>query len=141
MSWFPQVLVTAAGVQLFCQLFKLILYSIRDRRLRPSYFVAAGGIPSAHSAFVTALAVAVGIRNGFASDVFAVAFVFASIVIYDAFRLRGHVQTHARIINRRILEPAGEEPISEMVGHSPLEIAVGVALGGGVSALVTLVLL
>lgn len=140
MEWFPQVLVTAVGVQVFCQVFKLVFYSLRDRRFRPAYLVTAGGIPSAHSAFVTALAVAIGIRNGFASDVFALAFVFSAIVIYDAYRLRGHVQNHAKIINRAVLGPAGEEPISEMVGHSVTEIVTGMALGGGVSALATLAL-
>lgn len=137
MEWFPGVLVTAVSVQVFCQLFKLGYYSVRDGRLSLSYFVTAGGIPSAHSAFVTALAVAIGIRNGFASDVFALTFVFSAIVIYDAFRLRGHVQRHAEIINAHVLRPAGEEPISEMVGHSVTEIVTGVLLGGGVSALVT----
>jgi acid phosphatase family membrane protein YuiD len=132
MEWFPGVLVTAVSVQVFCQLFKLGYYSVRDGRLRLSYFVTAGGIPSAHSAFVTALAVAIGMRNGFAST-----FVFSAIVIYDAFRLRGHVQRHAEIINAHLLKPAGEEPISEMVGHSITEIVTGVLLGGGVSAVVT----
>ncbi|MFP4115112.1 MAG: divergent PAP2 family protein [Spirochaetota bacterium] len=139
MEWFPQVLLTAVGVQVFCQVFKLALYSIRDRRFTPAYLVTAGGVPSAHSAFVTALAVAIGIRNGFASDTFALAFVFSAIVIYDAYRLRGHVQRHAEVINQLVLRPAGEEPVSEMVGHSLSEIAAGVLLGGGVSAIATLV--
>jgi len=140
MSWFPQVLVTAVAVQVFCQVFKLVLYSVRDRRFTPAYLVTAGGIPSAHSAFVTALSVAIGIRRGFDSDLFAVAFVFSAIVVYDAFRLRGHVQRHAQVINETVLRPAGREPLSEMVGHSVTEIVAGVLLGGGVSSLVTLAL-
>ncbi len=140
MEWFPQVFATALGVQLFSQLLKTVFYSIRDRRFTPSYFVSAGGIPSAHAAFVAALSVAIGVRNGFASDLFAVAAVFSAIVIYDAYRLRGHVQHHARIINERILEPTGEQPISEMVGHSLPQIIAGMVLGGGVSLFVTLLL-
>ena len=141
MAWFPQVLVTAVAVQVFCQLFKLVYYSARDRKLTLAYLVTAGGIPSAHSAFVTALGVAIGLRNGFGSDVFAVAFVFGAIVVYDAYRLRGHVQRHAQVINERILRPAGEKPLSEMVGHSIPEIVTGIVFGGGVSALVTLLVL
>ncbi len=140
MEWFPRVLATAVGVQLFCQLFKTVLYSIRDRRVNPAYFVSAGGIPSAHAAFVTALSVAIGLQNGFDSDLFAVAAVFSLIVIYDAYRLRGHVQHHAKIINRKLLGPAGEKPVSEMVGHSLPEIVAGMVLGGAVSLVVTLVL-
>lgn len=141
MAWFPQVLVTAVAVQVFCQLFKLVYYSVRDQKLTLSYLVTAGGIPSAHSAFVTALGVAVGLRNGFDSDVFAVAFVFGAIVVYDAYRLRGHVEQHAKVINERILRPAGAKPLSEMVGHSVTEIVTGIAFGGGVSALVTFLVL
>lgn len=140
MTWFPRALATAVGVQLLCQLFKFVFYSIRDGKLTPAYLVTAGGIPSAHAAFVTALTVAVGIRSGFASDVFAVAFVFGSIVIYDAYRLRGHVEAHARELNRHVLRPAGAEPVSEMVGHSLVEIAVGMLFGGIASLGLTLLL-
>lgn len=140
MEWFPQVLVTAVAVQIACQLFKLVFYSIRDHRFEPRYLFTAGGIPSAHSAFVTALATAIAIRTGVTSDAFAIAAVFSAIVIYDAFRLRGHVQHHAQVINRLVLRPAGEEPVSEMVGHSIPEIVAGVLLGGGISAIVTVLL-
>lgn len=140
MGWIPQVLITAVAVQVSCQLFKFVLYSIRDGGLRPHYLVTAGGIPSAHSAFVTAVTVAVAIRHGVTSDLFAVSFVFSAIVIYDAFRLRGHVQRHAELLNSHVLAPAGAEEVSEMVGHSLLEIGIGVIWGGGVSALVTLAL-
>ena len=140
MGWIPKVLITAVAVQISCQLFKFALYSIRDRRIRPHYLVTAGGIPSAHSAFVTAVTVAIALRNGLSSDLFAVSFVFSAIVIYDAFRLRGHVQRHAELLNKHVLKAAGAEEVSEMVGHSLVEIAVGVLWGGGVSALVTLAL-
>lgn len=140
MEWFPRALVTAVAVQVLCQLFKVAYYSIRDRKFSPSYLVTAGGIPSAHAAFVTALSVAIGIRNGFDSDLFAVAFVFSAIVIYDAYRLRGHVQRHAQTMNRLVVRPAGEQPLSEMVGHSVVEIVVGMALGGGIATAVTLLL-
>jgi acid phosphatase family membrane protein YuiD len=96
--------------------------------------VTAGGIPSAHTAFVAALSVAIGVRHGFGSDLFAVASVFSAIVIYDAYRLRGHVQTHAKLINRLLLKDQAVEPVSEMVGHSVPEIVMGLLIGGGVSA-------
>ncbi|MFP4644848.1 MAG: divergent PAP2 family protein [Spirochaetales bacterium] len=158
-------LLVAVGVQVLCQLFKVVLYSFRDRRFSPHYFVSAGGMPSAHSAFVTALTTSVGIRSGIDSDLFAVSFVFAAIVAYDAYRLRGHVQEHARRINAlqaRLQAPAanprGEgserargsrgapagpdagEPVSEMVGHSLPEIAAGVVFGIAGAVLVTLIL-
>ena len=140
MNRFPVTIVVAVAVQVFCQLFKFVVYSLRDRKLSPKYLVTAGGAPSAHTAFVTALSVAIGMRHGFSSDLFAVAFVFSAIVIYDAFRLRGHVQKHAKIINKYVLSESGEEPVSEMVGHSVGEIVVGLIVGGGASAAVSLLL-
>ena len=140
MSWFPGVLVTAVIVQLSCQSFKFVFYSARDRSVEFKYLVTAGGIPSAHSAFVTALTVAIAIRNGVGSDLFAVSFVFSAIVIYDAYRLRGHVQQHAQVTNAKIIRPAGGAELSEMVGHSLLEIVTGMLYGGAASAIVTALL-
>ncbi len=137
---FPIILASAVVVQVACQAFKVVLYSIRDRRLDLSYFVSAGGMPSAHSAFVTALSVSVGLWDGFGSDLFAVSCVFSLIIVYDAFRLRGTVQHHARVLKKlAALHPeveAGE--LTEMVGHSLAEIAAGIIVGGGFAVLVFL---
>jgi len=87
MDQFPITLAIAVLVQVSCQLFKFVYYSIRGGRISLHYLATAGGIPSAHTAFVTALAVSIGIRAGFSSDLFAVAAVFSAIIVYDAFRL------------------------------------------------------
>ncbi len=130
-------LATAVIVQVACQAFKVLLYSIREKRLNLRYFISAGGMPSAHSAFVAALSVSIGLWNGFDSDLFAVACVFSAIVMYDAYRLRGTVERHARalkaLLSRHPEVSAGG--LTDMVGHTPLEIVVGIAAGGGLAAL------
>ncbi|MFP4565903.1 MAG: divergent PAP2 family protein [Spirochaetaceae bacterium] len=125
-------LLAAVTAQILCQIFKVVAYSIRDHRFSPQYFTTAGGMPSAHSAFVTALTVAVGVARGFDSELFAVAFVFSAIVIYDAYRLRGHVEAQAKLLNRLQRDLPAEERVdlSEMVGHSVSEIVAGIAFGG-----------
>ena len=135
---FPAVLLTAASAQVLCQLFKVVFYSIREGRLAPRYFVSPGGSPSSHSAFVTALSVAAGMRSGFFSDLFAVCFVFSTIVIYDAFRLRGAVQEHAKLLNSLTARhfPDEHRKLREMVGHNLPEIFTGIAAGGIFSFLV-----
>ena len=142
MKNFPIVLLTALSVQVLCQIFKVIYYSVRGGRPAPRYFVSAGGIPSAHSAFVTALAVSVGLRSGFGSEIFAVSYVFAAIVIYDAYRLRGAVEKHAKLLNRLTSRhfPGEHEGLSEMMGHTLPEIATGIIIGGLFAWLVTTVL-
>jgi hypothetical protein len=131
MNVFPASLSTALTVQVLCQLFKVVYYSIRDRKVSPRYFFSAGGVPSAHTAFVTALAVSIGLRGGFDSDLFAVAFVLAAIVIYDAYRLRGAVEKHAKVLNRLSSRyfPEEKEKLSEMIGHSLGEILWGLLIG------------
>jgi hypothetical protein len=131
MKTLPAALITAFLVQPACQLFKVIYYSIVDRRLRLNYLITPGGMPSSHSAFVTSLTVAVGMNSGFFSDIFAVSAVFAAIVIYDAWRLRGTVQEQSKVINRltKKFELKSKTKLPEMVGHDPCEILAGVVVG------------
>jgi acid phosphatase family membrane protein YuiD len=137
LSKIPVSLVTAAAVQLACQAFKVAYYSIREKRLSLSWFVSAGGMPSAHSAFVTALTVSVGLWDGFGSGIFAVACVFAIITIYDALRLRGAVEHHARILAMLAAKHPDVDtgPINLRLGHTLPEIAAGIVAGGGLAAL------
>jgi acid phosphatase family membrane protein YuiD len=128
--------LVAVSVQLACQLFKFIIYSIRDRKISPKYLVTTGGMPSAHSAFVTSLTVYIALEFGTGGPWFSVSLVFAIIVMYDALRLRGYVQNHAVALNRlRKFLPAEQqeqlEVHSEMVGHSLSEILSGLSVGAG----------
>ena len=135
-------LASAVVVQVACQAFKVVLYSLREKRLALSYFISAGGMPSAHSAFVTALSVSVGLWNGFSSEVFAVSCVFSIIIVYDAWRLRGAVEHHARVLTMLAAQhpDLATGPINVHVGHTLAEILAGIAAGGGFSALAYLVL-
>jgi uncharacterized protein len=135
---FPSILIAAGVVQVICQVFKLVFYSIRDGRIGWRYLTTAGGIPSAHSAFVTTLSVLIALKDGIGSDIFAVSAAFSAIVIFDAYRLRGHVQQQTIVVNRLLdrLEHHEEMRMTEMIGHSIPEIVAGILVGGllGVAA-------
>ncbi len=135
-------LLSAVVVQLACQAFKVVYYSIRRRSFSLSWFFTTGGMPSAHSALVSSLSVSVGLWNGFDSELFAVACVFSLIVIYDAIRLRGAVQHHAKALKAlAALHPdtdVGE--LNEMIGHTLAEIAAGILAGAGAAVIVYLAL-
>ncbi len=128
---FSASLISAALVQVICQLFKVVFYSIKDRKLQMRYLFSAGGMPSAHSAFVTALSLSIGLRLGFASEHFTVASVFSIIIIYDSFRLRGTVQRHAQLLQRMMknFPEERETKLNLMVGHSPAETLAGIGAG------------
>ena len=136
-STLPRSLVIALGVQLCCQGIKFVSYSLRLKRLSWKYLVTFGGMPSAHSAFVTALAVCIGVFDGFVSDLFALATVFGTIVIFDAYKLRGNVQKQALVLNRLQVKALPEDQkveINEMVGHTLPEIAAGIVLATAIAA-------
>src|SRR5438309_100626 len=59
-----------------------------------------GGMPSTHSAFVTSLLIVVSRKLGTDSVEFAIAFVFACIVWYDAMSSRRAIGEQAIILNR-----------------------------------------
>jgi acid phosphatase family membrane protein YuiD len=124
-------LLVAVIIQLGCQAFKVVLYSIKHRALEWKFFFRAGGMPSSHSAFVTALAVAIGRGSGFDTDLFALAFVFAAVIIYDSIRLRGAVQKHSEAIEKlvKLLPDSERGEVPKWVGHTFPEIVAGVVVG------------
>jgi hypothetical protein len=102
-------------------------------------FVETGGMPSAHSAAVSALTTAVGLKEGFNTTIFGVTLYFSLIVMYDAAGLRQAAGRQAVILNRLIDEhfehaEADTHRLMELLGHTPFEVLVG-ALLGVVSAL------
>jgi acid phosphatase family membrane protein YuiD len=105
----PIALIAAVTTQVLCQLYKVVFYSTKDGVFSFKYFFTSGGMPSAHSAFVTALATSVALSSGVFSDLFAVCAVFGFIVIYDAYRLRGTVEK-LTIIIRRLIEKQTRGP-------------------------------
>ena len=69
----------------FCaQALKTILHLIKTKKLRMERMVGAGGMPSAHSASVSAMTIAISKSVGFASPLFAISFLLAAIVMYAA---------------------------------------------------------
>ena len=61
---------------------KVILNLIRKKHLDFSYMYSPGGMPSAHSALMTALATTIGLMYGFDSPLFAISLAIAFIVMY-----------------------------------------------------------
>jgi acid phosphatase family membrane protein YuiD len=127
-------LIVAGMACLVAQTIKIFYYLIRDKKLELKHLFEAGGMPSAHSASVTALFLTIGLVDGFASSYFAVAFTFAVIVMYDATGVRRAAGMQALILNR-IMEDiysAGKEnpeKLKELIGHTPFEVAIGIVVG------------
>lgn len=101
------------------------------------YMISTGGMPSAHSATVSALATSVGIREGIGSSMFAVTLAFALIVMFDAQSVRRAAGQQARLLNQIVAEIFKEHHLSthklaELLGHTRLEVFAGMMLGIGI---------
>ncbi len=120
------------------QTIKVILGVIRERRFNFKWFVGTGGMPSSHAALVTGVTTAVGLSYGFDSGLFAMAFGFAVIIMFDAQGVRRQSGHQAEALNR-ILDDLyankgiQEEPLKEFLGHTPVEVFVGAFLGAVIS--------
>ncbi len=128
------VLVVAVLAWLLAQLSKLLIVLLRERQLQLGYLTSAGGMPSSHSAVVVALASRIGIEAGLGSIAFALAVIFAGVVLYDAAGVRRAVSVQARILNRMLEEVFeyqrfNEKRLLELLGHTPFEVFVGSLLG------------
>ena len=138
-----RILIVGCAAWLLSQIIKTILYLIIHTRLVWERLLGDGGMPSSHSATVTAVAVTTGLQCGWDSPVFAVAAVLALIVMHDAMGVRQETGKQARVINSMVelINSMGrgeltlEETLKEFVGHTRRQVIVG-ALLGGVIALV-----
>lgn len=129
-----QVLVASFIAWALAQIIKLPLEYFLHRNWDWGLLLSTGGMPSSHSALVIALSVSIGLQEGFKSPLFAIAWVLAMIVIYDAIGIRRHAGDHARVLNLMIDElftghPLAEKELKEVLGHTPREVIAGVALG------------
>lgn len=119
------------------QVIKAILYLIMNGRFDIERLFGDGGMPSGHSATVSAAALTTGMECGFASPVFAVMLLVAIIVMHDAMGVRLETGKQAKAINTimDVLEEIGredlspEEKLKEFVGHSPLQVFIGAGVG------------
>jgi hypothetical protein len=125
---------TAGGAWLFAQVLKVLLGVVRERRFNFMWFVGTGGMPSAHAAGVTSLASSIGLYEGFDSYLFAIALFFAIIVIFDAQGVRRASGKQAQILNKLLddiywKKKIQEDRLMELLGHTPVEIFAGIAIG------------
>lgn len=88
--------------------------------------LGSGGMPSVHSALVTSLTTAVGIKYTVYNDLFLVCLVFSTIIIYDAINVRFEAGLHAKALN----DITGKQmTFNESIGHLPQEAFVGSLIG------------
>jgi len=113
---------------------KVILGIIKNKRFDFRWFIDTGGMPSSHTAAVTAMATSVGITFGFDSPMFAMALIFTLVVMFDAQGVRRAAGKQAEILNKimediQFRRKLGEDRLKELLGHTRFEIFAGAVVG------------
>jgi acid phosphatase family membrane protein YuiD len=107
---------------------KFFINSIKAKKLAFG-LIGYGGLPSNHSAIVSSIAALIAFKEGIGHPSFGVAVTLAFIVILDAHSLRRQVGKHAVAINKLLADIQNHQLLRERVGHTPIEILAGVAVG------------
>ena len=132
-----KVILSALFSWFIAQFLKMIIEITKNKKLKTKdfffrAFFGTGGMPSSHSSSVTAVALSIGIQEGFGSALFAMAFLLVIIVIRDATGVRLSAGYQASAINeilKRIDNSKEIKFVKEVRGHTPLECFVGIIVG------------
>lgn len=120
------------------QSIKTLLDYVKTKQFKAERIFGAGGMPSSHSASVCAVTIAIAKTEGFSSPLFAIPFLLAGIVMYDAMGVRRAAGQHAKIINMIVKKeksditsfiPKNKLQLKEFLGHTPLEVLGGALFG------------
>lgn len=134
-----RILVTAFMGYFTAQIIKAVIEAIMDRTFSiRRLFSGNGGMPSSHASTVCALATMTALTAGVASFEFAIAVVFAIVVMVDASGVRRETGNQAVILNE-LMEYFGKlkdnpprfshDKLKELIGHTPLQVQTGAAVG------------
>lgn len=125
---------TSATAWIIAQMLKVVFGVMREKRFNFRWFVGSGGMPSSHAAGVSALATSIGVTYGFDSAPFAIVLTFTLTVLFDAQGVRLAAGKQANILNKMLddiywKKKLDEEKLREFLGHTPIEVWAGTALG------------
>ncbi|MFH2020995.1 MAG: divergent PAP2 family protein [archaeon] len=135
-----KILLSVVFAYFFAGLLKLIFVFIAYDRIDFMVFFRTGGMPSSHTASVTAMTTAVYLSSG-VSDLFIISSIVSTIVISDAVGLRRAVGKQAEVLNQmtdefRYFRRIKTKKLYELLGHTPKQTIAGFILGILVARLV-----
>lgn len=131
-----KILISAVIGWCVAQILKTGIHMYFTKSFVAERLVGSGGMPSSHSATVCALTTATGMSYGLGSFEFAMAAIFAIVVMYDAIGVRRETGIQAKVLNEMMDIFATmnknitiEDKLKEFIGHSPFQVLMGAILG------------
>jgi len=132
------IIVMLIGV-LGAQVLKVPWHWARSRQWDLSLLWSASGMPSSHSTAVSSVATYVGLIYGFGSALFAICFLLAIVVMYDARGVRRAAGEQAEALNyllkleEQLIEERSSVLLEQRLGHTTWQVAGGMLFGMSVS--------
>ena len=116
------------------QFLKVLIGIVREKKFNFRWFIGTGGFPSSHAAGVSSLATCIAMVYGVDSPIFALTLIFTLIILFDAQGVRRSIGKQAEILNRMLddiywRKKLDEGRLMELIGHTPVQVLSGVALG------------
>lgn len=132
-----EIVLSFAIAVLLTQLIKMMVEWKKSGKADIKHMWETGGMPSSHSAAVSALIISVFFVEGF-NTLFLITLAFGLIVIRDAFGIRHQAGEQARTINKIIHDLKLEKRfmtkrLKELLGHSTTQVQAGILIGVAVS--------
>ncbi len=135
-----EMVVSAATGWILAQIIKTIIHLIKTKDFNPERLYGTGGMPSSHSATVAGLGISVALNCGTNGPEFAIAFILAVVVCYDALGIRRQASYHAMVLNQMVEDFKKEgkdysspKTMKTTLGHSFLQVLAGILLGAAVA--------
>jgi hypothetical protein len=126
------IIIIPIAVGLITQALKFALYSMKNG-IKWEYVFTHGHMPSSHTAFVISTLTSIGYYEGTGNGVFALACIFAFIIIDDALRLRMYLGDQGRYLNMLVdqlnVDKKKFPRLKERIGHRISEVIVGAIIG------------
>ena len=128
--------LTGGAAWLIAQVIKTIIHAIINKKVVLERLTGDGGMPSAHSATVSALCTISLLHFGPDTHQFAVTLFLAIIVCHDAMGVRLETGKQALLINEMVKlyetlssKELPEVKLKEFVGHTPIQVIAGILTG------------
>ena len=123
---------------LVCQLVKLAIYSVMERRLMPGGLFRPDGMPNVHASVFSALTTVMGIKYGFSSLLYSVTATYSIVILHDTMRVKREKEKQVDVLNRIIssIDWSGDfdaDGMKRVLQYRPLDVLGGVLLGASLS--------
>ena len=119
---------------LVCQLIKLVIYSVMERRFMPGGLFRPDGMPNVHASVFSALSTVIGIKYGYSSLLYSVGATYSIVILHDTMRVKREKEKQVDVLNRIIssIDWSGEfdsDGMKRVLQYRPLDVIGGVILG------------